>query len=267
MGLIDTHCHLDAPPLGDDQDGVLRRARAAGVETIVVPGTTLESSRQALALARAHSDVWAAVGIHPDADAELDKELDTVAFEALLADDRVIAVGEIGLDGSQGRARLSRQEERCRQQLELARHHGVPVLIHSRDATGRMLRLLQELGPVAPEGPGGPGGPGGILHAYAGSLEVAEQLSALGFCFGVGGVVTRPHARRIRAVIAALPLEQLVLETDAPFIGTATRPKGQVEPADLPEIAAALAEIHNQPLDVVAAVTSATARRVLQLPE
>lgn len=253
MDLIDTHCHLDAPPLGDDPTGVLRRARAAGVTAVVVPGTTLETSRLALALARTHDAVWAAVGIHPDADEELDSD----AFEALLADDRVIALGEIGLDGSQGRARLDRQELRCRRQLALAARHAVPVLVHSRDATGRMLRMLQELGP---------GVPGGILHAYAGSLEVAAQLAALGFCFGVGGVVTRPQARRVRAVIAALPLEQLVLETDAPYIGTAARPKGKVEPADLPEIAAALAELRDQPVEVVAAVTGATARRVLRLP-
>jgi len=251
MRLIDTHCHLYDAPLAGDLEGVLHRARAAGVEAMVVVGTTLETSRQAVHLASTFPDVWAAVGLHPDAE----EPLDLAALAGLLAHARVVAVGEIGLDGSRGKDRLAAQEPLCRAQLVLARNHGLPALVHSRDATGRLLRLLGELGP---------GGPGGILHAYAGSREVATGLIDLGFHLGVSGVVCRPQATRVRGVLAALPLSALVLETDAPFIGTASRPPGQVEPAQVREVCHALAELHAVPADTVAATTTATARRLLR---
>lgn len=254
LRLIDTHCHLYDEPLAGGLTGVLRRARAAGVEALVVVGTTLETSRQAVDLALAHPDVWAAVGMHPDADESLDVD----ALAGLLAQDRVVAVGEIGLDGSRGKERLAAQEPVFRAQLRLAREHDLPALIHSRDATGRVLRTVQELGP---------GGPGGILHAYAGSREVASVMIDLGFHMGVAGVVCRPQATRIRSVLAALPLPALVLETDAPFIGTASQPRGQVEPAHVLEVCQSLAALHGVDPEVVATTTTATARQILRLPD
>jgi len=255
MSLIDTHCHLYDEPLAEATDGVLGRARAAGVEALVVVGTTLETSRQAVDLALAHPDVWAAVGLHPDAA----EPLDTDALSGLIARaaDRVVAVGEIGLDGSRGKERLVAQVPVFRAQLALAREHDLPVLIHSRDATGRVLRILQDLGA---------GGPGGILHAFAGSRELATGLIGLGFVLGVAGVVSRHQATRIRGVLGAMPLSALVLETDAPFIGTASHRPPEVEPAHVREVCHALAELHGVDPDTVAATTTATARRILRLP-
>ncbi len=266
MNLIDTHCHLYDEPLAGDRDGVLQRARAAGVEAIVVVGTMLSTSRRAVDLAQPamgdHAvgpdlwpDVWAAVGLHPDATEPVDPD----ALSGLIArsQGRVVAVGEIGLDGSRGKERVAAQEPAFRAQLTLARDHDLPVMIHSRDATGRVVRILEELGP---------GGPGGILHAFAGSREVATALIGLGFVLGVAGVACRPQATRIRKVLGALPLSALVLETDAPFIGTATRRPGEVEPAQVLEVCHALAELHGLDPDEVAATTTATARRILSLP-
>lgn len=251
--MIDTHCHLYDAPLAADLAGVLQRARDAGVVGMVVVGTTLETSRRAVALAEEHPDVWAAVGQHPDAE----EPLDLGGLDSLLSSDRAVAVGEIGLDGSRSATQLAAQEPICRAQLAWARERGLPVLLHSRDATGRLLRLLEELGP---------GGPGGILHAWAGSREVAIQASKLGYCLGVSGVASRPQATRIRRVLGELPLETLVLETDAPFIGTATQPRGRVEPAQVAEVCHALAELHQRDPVSVAATTTATARRLLGLP-
>jgi TatD DNase family protein len=253
MALIDTHCHLYDPPLADDQPAVLQRAREAGLDGLVVVGTTLATSREALRLAEVHADLWAAVGIHPEAH-DHGGELEAVA--GLLDHPQVVAVGEIGLDGSLDRTTFAAQQQLFERQLAMAADRNLPVLIHSRDAAGRVLRTLQARGPNAA---------GGILHAWAGSVELAGQLAALGFVFGVAGVVTNPRATRVRERLAALPLEQLVLETDAPWIGTANQPKGQVEPAALPEICTALAALHGRQPAEVAALTGATAQRVLRL--
>jgi TatD DNase family protein len=253
--LIDTHCHLQDPPLSDDSDGVLARARAAGVTALVVPGGDLPTSRAAIALAARHDDVWAAVGLHPhNLD---DSPYDEAALEALVTAPRVVAVGEIGLDGAID-APMPRQIEVLDAQLRMARRHDLPVLLHGRGAHQPLFELLHDHG-VNPAG--------GVLHAWNGSPEMARQLAALGYLVGVGGVATRPRAARVRRMVAALPLELLVLETDAPYIGTARSPGGAVEPAELPLVAAAVAELHGLPVEDIARVTSATARRRFRIEE
>ena len=252
--MIDTHCHLVDPPLRQALPAVLDRARRAGVRELVVPGTTLSSSVDAIALAEAHPHVHAAVGIHPEA---VTGPINTETLAALARHPRVVAIGEIGLDRGPGKPPRDLQEAAFRDQLRLARDLDLPVLVHSRDAAGAVLRALQDLGP---------GGPGGILHAWAGAREVAEQLAPLGMRFGIAGVACRDAARRVRERLSALPLPWLVLETDAPYIGTARTPKGRVEPGDLPEIRDALAALQGVSPSTVAQVTTATARAVLRLP-
>ena len=252
--MIDTHCHLYAPPLGERVDAVLRRARQAGVEAFVVPGTTLQTSAAAVALAEQHSEVYAAVGVHPEA-AEADLPL--AELERLARHPRVVAIGEVGLDRSPGSPDIARQEHVLLVQIQLAQRLHLPLLLHSRDATGRLLRLLRDTAPT---------GPGGLLHAWAGALEIARELAPMGFRFGVSGVVTRPEARRVRARLATLPVSWLVLETDAPYIGTARAHPGQVEPANLPEICDSLAALLGLSMQRVAEATSDTAAQVLGLP-
>lgn len=249
--MIDTHCHLYAPPLGGQVDAVLHRARQAGVKALVVPGTTLQTSKAAVALAERYPEVHAAVGVHPEA-AEADLPL--AELERLAQHPRVVAIGEVGLDRGPGSPDLARQEHVLRTQIQLAQRLSLPLLLHSRDATGRLLRLLQDAAPA---------GPGGLLHAWAGAPEVAQELASLGFRFGVAGVVARPEARRVRARLSALPLSWLVLETDAPYIGTPQAHRGQVEPANLPEIRDALASLLGLSPARVAETTSATAAREL----
>ncbi len=255
MSLIDTHCHLDAEPMGRDVPGVLARARAAGVEVVVVPGVDLATSRQAVERARQDAGVVAAVGFHPDIVDETGAA-DVDALEALIGGGGVVAVGEIGLDAVGPGRDAAAQEAAFRAQVALARAHGLPVLVHCRAAFGRLVEILESFGPS---------GPGGILHAWNGSAEVAERLGRLGFRVGVGGVATRLGATRVRTALAAIPLDRMVLETDAPFIGTATRSKGVVEPADLPEIAAALAALKGVPADEVARITTGNARELFNL--
>ena len=255
-GLIDTHCHLNAEPLGRDQAGVLARARAAGVEGILVPGIDAETSAATVRIARESGGVAAAaVGFHPDVVDETGR-VDIALLDDLIAAGGVVAVGEIGLDAVAPGRDPAAQDAAFRAQVALARAHGLPVLVHCRAAFGRLVRILEGFGPS---------GSGGILHAWNGSAEVADRLWRLGFRVGVGGVATRPGATRVRSALADIPLARMVLETDAPFIGTAARPKGVVEPADLPEIAAALAALKGVSVDEVARVTTANARDLLAM--
>lgn len=259
MTLVDTHCHLYDERLASDVSGVIGRARSAGVTALLVPGVTLETSREAVALAERFDAVFAGVGIHPEAVTAPLSPSDLDALARLADHPRVVAIGEVGLDRGPGRPELSLQEQVFRSQVVLAQQLGLPLLVHSRDAAGRTLAVLEELLP------GGGCGPGGILHAWAGPPELARSMARLGFRFGVAGVICRPAATRVRARLAALPLEHLVLETDAPYIGTATRRRGEVEPAALPEIRDALAALLGLPADRVEEVTSRTAQCLLGL--
>jgi TatD DNase family protein len=252
MELVDTHCHLFDPPLGTDPAAVLARAHAAGVVEVWVPGVDLESSTRALALARELPGLRVAAGLHPQAvgtdPGRLAAELAGLA--ALLAQGGVAAVGEIGLDREvDGDPAL--QARALEVQLALARRHGLPALVHCRDAFAPLLAALEALPP---------GGPPIVLHAWAGSAELAARLAGRGAFFGVAGVISRPAATRARGRVLGLPLERLVLETDAPYIGTRLKPKGTVEPADLVEVCAALAALRGRPVEELVARTTDTAR-------
>lgn len=253
--LIDTHCHLGDPPLCDDEAGVLARARAAGVAAFVCPSGDRPSSMAALGLAGRHpGTVFAAAGLHPGF-VPAGPAADLSWLAAMIGGGRLLAVGEIGLDAAVAGAGPDAQEDAFRRQAGMARDAGLPILVHVRGAFDRMIRVLESLGP---------GGPGGILHAFGGSAEVATRLFRLGFLRGVGGNATRPGSARIRRAVAATPLDAIVLETDAPYIGTDTRPAGRVEPADLPEVARAVAGLLDVPIETVAARTTANARRLFR---
>jgi TatD DNase family protein len=250
--LFDTHCHLNDAPLAGDLDGVLERARAAGVTWILVPGTDRATSATAAAMARERPGIVAGVGLHPWFAGR--EALDVADLARLARAGGVAAIGEVGLDGAVDVPDLDAQEPVFRAQAALARDLGLPLLVHCRQAYDRTLAVLQALGA---------GGPGGIFHSFAGSREIADRVARLGFLLGVGGVATRPAAKRVRAVLADVPLERLVLETDAPWIGTARVPRGQVQPADVAEVAAALAALKGVPAGEVARVTTANARALL----
>ena len=251
--LIDTHCHLGDVPLCDDEAGVLARAQAAGVIAFVCPSADLPSSRIAVDLSRRHPGVvFAAAGLHP-AYVQPGTPTDLSWLKAMIAAGGLVAVGEIGLDAAVTGADLDAQERAFLAQAGLAREAELPILVHVRKAFDRTVRVLESLGP---------GGPGGVLHAFGGSAELAARLYRLGFLRGVGGTATRPGSARIRRAVAATPLDAIVLETDAPFIGTDTRPAGRVEPADLPEIAHAVAGLLGLPIETVTARTTNNARRL-----
>ena len=248
--MVDTHCHLYVPPLAEDPARVLWRARSVGVSVVVVPGVDALTSVEAVHLAEQfQGTVLAAVGVHPEVGVV---PLDFVTQFA--SSTLVKAIGECGLD--RGAGDLAAQERLLAAQVAIARDLDRPILLHCRGAFERLLRILEGFGPHR-----------GILHAYNGSLEMATCFRRLGFYFGVGGVVTREEATRVRATFAAMPLDWLVLETDAPYIGTAKAPKGMVEPANLPEVLSAIAFLHRVPEEVVERVSDENAWQVLGMAQ
>ena len=256
---IDSHCHLDAPEFDDDRDAVVARARAAGVGMLVLPAVVPEAFAAVRELAHRHGAAYA-LGIHPlYVDRVTDDAVDRLdeALRACAGDPRLVAVGEIGLDHFVPGLDRERQAALYLAQLKLARRHGLPVILHVRRSADGLLKGLRRIEV-----------PGGIAHAFNGSDVQAAAFAERGFRLGFGGAMTFERAGRIRALAATLPDAVPVLETDAPDIPphwlyrtAGLRAEGHAhgrnEPAELPRIAATLAELRGWTLQHTASVTRA----------
>lgn len=249
--LIDTHVHLDAAAFEHDRDALLQAARKAGVNGFVVPAVGRENFAAVTALAREQADVCCALGIHPlYVNAAQHEDLEVL--DQQLGEGRAVAVGEIGLDRYVTEVDPQRQEEFFVAQLKLARTHDLPVILHVRRAVDEVLKQLRRIEVK-----------GGFAHAFNGSRQQADILVAMGFKLGFGGAMTFSGSKRIRRLAAALPLESIVLETDAPDMAPEWARGGRNEPANLARYANLLAELRGmQPAELIAA-TGANAAAVL----
>lgn len=263
---IDTHCHLDAAEFAADRDAVRAAATAAGVGHLVIPAVERAHWREVIALAHRHGDSYA-LGIHPLFTGRA-REDDIAALRELLAevqgDPHLVAVGEIGLDFFVPGLDAERQIWFYEQQIKVARDFVLPVILHVRKSSDRLLKTLRAM-PVV----------GGIAHAFNGSAQQAQAFIDLGFKLGFGGAVTYDRALKLRELAATLPLESIVLETDAPDIPphwlyttaeqrAAGQPQGRNTSAELPRIAAEFALLRGISLAQLQAATSANARAALR---
>jgi TatD DNase family protein len=254
--LFDTHAHVHFEEFAADREAVLARARAAGVGRFLAVGADLASSRAAVALAAAHPDVYAAVGIHPhDASGADAAALDEL--RGLAGAPRVRAVGEIGLDYFRDRSPRDAQVRALEAQLALAREAGRPVVLHCREAHADLLAILRA---------GGMGAAGGVMHCFSGDVAVAERCLALGLLISLAGPVTYPSARTLAEVARAVPLDRLVLETDCPYLPPQPWRGQRNEPAYLPVTAARVAALRGLAVEEVAEATTRNACRLLGLP-
>lgn len=255
MQLIDTHCHLDVSDFDADRDAVIERCHAAGVDQIVNPGIHAGEWSQLIGLARQQEEVYHALGMHP---VYLDRHRDgdLQQLETLIAETRPVAVGEIGLDFYIDDPDHDRQQQLFEAQLNLAREADLPVILHVRKAHDQVLQALKRLRLSR----------GGIAHAFNGSLQQAQQYMDLGFRFGFGGMLTFERSRKLRQLAAELPLESIVLETDAPDLTVAAHRGERNSPEYLPDCLAALAEVRELDPADVAAATTANARAAFGLP-
>ncbi|RDV84611.1 TatD family hydrolase [Ammonifex thiophilus] len=254
MELIDTHCHLNDPRLDVDLSEVLARARRAGVKVMIVVGYDLASSARAVALAGKEKDLYATVGVHPHDAAKVPPDfLEHLRSWARMG--KVVAVGEIGLDFYRNLSPPARQREVFLAQLRLARELSLPVVIHCRDAYDELYSLLKEEGE----------GVKGVLHCFSGTWREAAKFLALGFYLSFAGTITFPRSDSLAEVVARMELGRLLLETDAPYLAPVPHRGKRNEPAYLVHIAQRVAEIRGMPVEEVAAITTANARRLFGL--
>ncbi|HZV54966.1 MAG TPA: TatD family hydrolase [Rhodocyclaceae bacterium] len=249
--LIDTHCHLDAAEFDADREAVASRAGAAGVTAIVVPAVERANFGAVASVCREFGACRPAYGIHPMYVDRARKE-DLDALRETLQREPAVAVGEIGLDFFVEPRDEQSQSWWYAEQLKIARDLDLPVLLHVRRAVDAILKGLRSISV-----------PGGIAHAFNGSRQQAEEFIKLGFKLGFGGAMTHPRATRLRELAATLPIDSIVLETDAPDIPPEWLGKGRNEPAELPRIAAVLAELRSVEVRDVVAATTANALGVL----
>lgn len=251
---IDTHAHLEMEVFDSDREEVLKRAVEAGLTAIVTVGTTLADCKKAVALAGRYPPLYAAVGIHPH---EV-KGIDSGTYDALrllARRDKVVAIGEIGLDFFYDHSPREVQIRRFAEQLDLAEELDMPVIIHDREAHSETLRILRPR----------KGRLRGVLHCFSGDQAMARECLDMGFHLSVAGPVTYPKAERLREVAREMPLERLLIETDAPYLAPQPHRGKRNEPAYVVETAGCLAEIRGLPVGELERLTAANARRLFRI--
>ncbi len=243
--LADAHTHLDMPEYAVDQGQIIEQARQAGVGLMINVGISLENSRQVIATSRKYPWIFATVGVHPHGAAGVTEEIFPTIAD-LLRDPRVVALGEIGLDFYRHRSPAEVQETVFRRFLDLAVSQQKPVIIHTRDATGTTLTILREYRQKLH---------GGVMHCFSGTYEEARAFLDLGLEISFSGVLTYPNAKPLQEAARRLPLERLLIETDAPYLSPQPRRGKRNEPGYVRFTAQTLAELQNLPLETIAAQT------------
>lgn len=248
--LVDSHVHLDDDAFAHDRDAVLERARQAGVEAMVIPAVDTGSWPRIKALCAGHVELHPAYGLHPGFLAH-HAPADVDALSSWLNESHPVAVGEIGLDFHLEALDRNLQRDYFVRQLQLAREHDLPVIVHARGALEEVTLTLRRCGGLR-----------GVVHSFSGSEQQARQLWELGFHLGIGGPVTHERAQRLRRIVTRMPIECLLLESDAPDQPDAAHRGQRNEPARIAGVLECIAALRGEPAVDIASATSANARRL-----
>jgi TatD DNase family protein len=244
--LVDSHCHLDFPELAENLPLLVRNMSEAGVGAALCAGVTLERFPDVIRIARQYPNIFAAVGVHPDT--EDGQEADVETLVRLADDPKVVAIGETGLDYYRLEGDLEWQRRRFRVHIEAAKRCGKPLIIHTRAAREDTLRLIREEGA---------GDVGGVFHCFTEDGETARQAIELGFYVSFSGIVTFKNAADLRTIAAELPLDRILVETDAPYLAPVPHRGKRNEPAFVRHVAAEVAAARGIPLEALAEATTA----------
>lgn len=283
MILTDTHCHLDFGKFDSDRPAVLQRAWEAGLTRILIPGLDLASSLSAVKLAESHPNLFAAIGVHPTEAFKWDENSLSKLRKLAESDDsrrrtqsretlhsKIKAIGEIGLDYYWDAAPRDIQQKALKEQLNLAGELGLPVVLHLREAgdapegecASDLLNILDEWVNRLQSSQNPLAGRPGVLHSFSGNLATAEKALQLNFYIGITGPLTYKNAESKRQLVQALPLDKILIETDAPYLAPVPQRGRRNEPAFVRHIADKIAEIHSKNTEEIAALTTANAARL-----
>jgi TatD DNase family protein len=253
--LVDSHCHLDFPDFADDLDGVVDRARQAGVGVMLTIGTHITRYEQVVKVAERFDNVWATVGIHPH-EAGVAPHADVETLLKLAEHPKVVAFGETGLDYFYDKSPRDRQRDSFRIHIEAARRSGLPVIVHTRDADDDITAILAE--------EMGKGAFTGLVHCFSSGPEVAEKAVELGFYISASGIMTFKTADALRDTLAGVPLDRLLVETDAPYLAPIPHRGKRNEPAYVAKTAARLAEVKGVAMAELEAATTDNFHRLFR---
>lgn len=254
--MIDTHCHLNHPDYAHDLPDVLLRAEKAGVTDVICVGYDLETSATAVRLAREIRMIYASVGIHPHDAHTYDPGADMLLRKMASDNREVVAIGETGLDYYRNLSPKNLQQQAFRAHIRMAHDLNLPLIVHSRDAQADVLAILKECGAPAA---------GVVMHCLPSDPEFAMQAVELGCYVGIAGPVTFKNAEKLRSIVSKLPLKQILLETDAPYLTPHPHRGERNEPSYLPLVASAMASALGVGLDEVVARTTENARQLFAL--
>ncbi|MBM7583396.1 TatD DNase family protein [Caldicoprobacter guelmensis] len=253
--LFDTHAHLEDEMFDEDRDQLIRELPEKGVAYVVNVGSTLEASRMSVELATQYPFIYAAVGIHPHEVAQMNREaLD--AIEAMAKRDKVVAVGEVGLDYYYDFSPRELQKEWFDWQIDLAYNMRLPIIIHDRDAHADVLDILKAKKDKIL---------GGVMHCYSGSWEMAKYFMDLGLYISLGGPVTFKNAKRPVEIAQKVPLDRLVIETDSPYLAPTPYRGRRNNPAYVRLVAEKIAEIRGMALEEIANITLDNAKKLFKI--
>lgn len=250
--LVDSHCHLDFPDFADEREAVLARARAAGVGTMLTIGTRLDQFPAVRAIAEAAGDVWCSVGVHPHEAAE-HAAMTAAQLSALAEHPRVVGIGETGLDFYYDHSPRDVQERVFRAHIAASKTSGLPLIVHAREADAEIAGILRQERPCA-----------GVLHCFSSGRGLAEAALDLGFYISISGIVTFRKADELRAIVRDVPLDRLLVETDAPYLAPVPYRGKRNEPAYVVATAAAMARLKGVAPDELAAATTGNFFRLFQ---
>ena len=250
-GLIDTHCHIDEEAFDADREEVITRQQESGVELMIVPGVNVASIETVMQVCRSHPGYcYPALGLHPE-DIKDDWQEQLTIVEQAIRNHRneLVAIGEIGLDYYWDKTYKEEQQEVLRRQLIMARELDLPVILHNREATEDILRIVKEEGGR------------GVFHCFNGSRETAQQILDMGFYLGIGGVLTFKNSK-LAEKLDVVPLERILLETDAPYMAPVPHRGERNESRFMIHVAERLAQVYNCSVEHIIEVTNANARQI-----
>ena len=259
--LTDTHCHLDFDWFDSHRDQVMERAREAGIYRLLNPGITIKSSQKAIALAEKYPEVYAAVGVHPNEGSSWDNNSISL-LEELASQAKVVAIGEIGLDYYRDYTPMNIQKQIFIEQLDLAAKLDMPVVIHCREAIEDMVEILTAWQASLAETESRLANYPGVLHSYSGNLAEAKKIQNANFMVGITGPITFHNASELQDLVIRLPLNCILIETDAPFLTPHPFRGKRNEPGRVTLVAEKIAELHQEAYNSVTDITAENAAKL-----